>query len=173
MNKRNISMYIKRGTDGHDEFAIEEMNLANAAAFGRPPFLDIPFNNQDAKNPATQRRSSLFDGLISGGSENRDSDSIEFESSSGRGSTCIPRTKDFIELRSNLSRKNYYRMGIIDFLQPYNNRKKVETKYLRYRFKNKPPDCFSCVPPKIYADRFYEFLRDNLFTNERTFPDFE
>ena len=107
-----------------------------------------------------------------GGSENKDSDSIEFESSSGRGSTCQPRTKEFIELKG-VNRRNYFRLGIIDFLQPYSNKKKLETKYLRYRFKNKPADCFSCVPPELYANRFYRFLGENLFTNERVFPEFE
>ena len=46
MAKRNVSMFIKRGPDGHDEFAIEDMNdTENAAAFARPAFMDIPFNN--------------------------------------------------------------------------------------------------------------------------------
>ena len=34
MAKRNVSMFIRRGPDGHDEIAIEDMNdLENLAAY--------------------------------------------------------------------------------------------------------------------------------------------
>jgi hypothetical protein len=55
-------------------------------------------------------------------------------------------------------------------LQGYTYKKKLETKLLRNRFGNKPKNCFSCVEPPIYADRFHDFLIENLFTNERKFP---
>ncbi len=61
-------------------------------------------------------------------------------------------------------------MGIIDFLQAYTKKKKLETVSLRYRYKNKPKDCFSCVDPPTYADRFYNYLAENLFTANRNFP---
>jgi len=44
---------------------------------------------------------------------------------------------------------------------------------LRKYFKDKPKDCFSCVPPDTYADRFYDFINKNLFTQERKFPESE
>jgi hypothetical protein len=64
----------------------------------------------------------------------------------------------------------YYRFGIIDFLQEYTKKKKLETIYLRKRYNRKPPNCFSCVDPHTYGDRFYEFLLKNLFTEVRYFP---
>lgn len=67
----------------------------------------------------------------------------------------------------------YYRFGIIDFLQDYTKKKKLETIYLRRRFKKKDPNCFSCVDPQTYGDRFYKFLATNLFTTAREFPESE
>jgi hypothetical protein len=64
----------------------------------------------------------------------------------------------------------YYRFGVIDFLQDYTKKKKLETMYLRRRYKKKDPNCFSCVEPTAYADRFYYFLSNNLFTPVRQFP---
>ena len=49
----------------------------------------------------------------------------------------------------------------------------METYSLRYRYKHKPQDCFSCVPPDTYADRFYKFLETNLFIQARDFPESE
>ena len=64
-------------------------------------------------------------------------------------------------------------MGIIDFLQAYTKKKKLETIALRYRFKDKPKDCFSCVDPPTYADRFYKYMEKNMFTDIREFPECE
>jgi hypothetical protein len=58
-------------------------------------------------------------------------------------------------------------------LQDYNKAKKLETMYLRKRFKKKNPNCFSCVEPHTYGDRFYEFLAKNLFTEVREYPEEE
>jgi hypothetical protein len=40
-------MYIRRGPDGHDEFAIEDMNepLNNLPGGYKQPLLDLPYNN--------------------------------------------------------------------------------------------------------------------------------
>ena len=54
-------------------------------------------------------------------------------------------------------------MGIIDFLQKYNKRKQLETKWLTMRNRNVAPDTFSCVEPKIYGDRFHKFMVENVF----------
>lgn len=62
---------------------------------------------------------------------------------------------------------------MIDFLQAYTGKKKLETILLRKRFSKKPPNCFSCVDPATYGDRFYDFLVGNLFTNLRMFPEHE
>lgn len=78
-----------------------------------------------------------------------------------------PRTNEFIEYVSNQDPNIYYRLGIIDFLQKYNRKKKLETKWLEYRNRHLPPDVFSCVHPKLYADRFYNFMKNNLFAEEK------
>jgi 1-phosphatidylinositol-4-phosphate 5-kinase len=47
-------------------------------------------------------------------------------------------------------------MGIIDILQEYNVRKKLEHKYKSLRYD---PLKISVVEPKLYAQRFTDFLR--------------
>lgn len=81
-----------------------------------------------------------------------------------------PRVNEFIHYEAYLDSETYYRFGIIDFLQSYTYKKRLENKLLRNRFSNKPKNCFSCVEPPIYADRFHDFLVENLFTAERKFP---
>lgn len=81
-----------------------------------------------------------------------------------------PRVNEFIQAPCNDNPSVYYRFGIIDFLQAYTRKKKLETMLLRKRFTKKPPNCFSCVEPNTYGDRFYEFLLTNLFTQQRVFP---
>lgn len=56
-----------------------------------------------------------------------------------------------------------YHMGIIDILQPYNMRKKVE-----HAFKSIKNDSrsISCVAPAVYSQRFQQFLRDNTSPGE-------
>eukprot|EP00622_Pseudochattonella_farcimen_P003707 FR738937.1.p1 GENE.FR738937.1~~FR738937.1.p1 ORF type:complete len:191 (+),score=25.67 FR738937.1:120-692(+) len=48
-----------------------------------------------------------------------------------------------------------YLFGIIDILQTYNQRKKVETFFKS--FKNKKQE-ISCVDPGLYGNRFYDFM---------------
>lgn len=81
-----------------------------------------------------------------------------------------PRVNEFIYYEAYQDSETYYRLGIIDFLQAYTYKKKLETKLLRNRFSKKPKNCFSCVEPPIYADRFHDFLVENLFTSDRKFP---
>jgi hypothetical protein len=81
--------------------------------------------------------------------------------------------KEFLQARDISDPLCYYRFGIIDFLQDYTKKKKLETFYLRRRFSKKDPNCFSCVDPAIYADRFHDFLAGNLFLNTRKFPESE
>ena len=55
-------------------------------------------------------------------------------------------------------------MGIIDFLQKYGKRKRLETKWLKLKNPSTKMEQFSCVEPKLYADRFHNFIKDNMFT---------
>ena len=50
-----------------------------------------------------------------------------------------------------------YYVGIIDVLQEYNARKWAETKMLQLLCCRKTEEV-SCVPPKLYARRFREFI---------------
>ena len=84
-----------------------------------------------------------------------------------------PRVQTFVQAKNSEDSSIYYRYGIIDFLQDYTRKKKLETIYLRRRFKRKDPNCFSCVDPNTYGDRFYNFLALNLFTQSRDFPESE
>ena len=61
--------------------------------------------------------------------------------------TLKPRVKEFIQEKSYEDHFCYYRFGIIDFLQDYNKKKKIENMYLRKRYSKKPPNCFSCIEP--------------------------
>jgi hypothetical protein len=54
-------------------------------------------------------------------------------------------------------------MGIIDFLQKYNKRKRLETKWLTMKHGKVDHTTFSCVHPNLYADRFHKFMVENLF----------
>lgn len=51
-------------------------------------------------------------------------------------------------------------MGIIDILQEYNLRKKIEHAYKSLQFD---PVTISVVEPKFYAERFINFLENKVF----------
>lgn len=51
-------------------------------------------------------------------------------------------------------------MGIIDILQEYNLRKKLEHAYKSIQFD---PETISVVEPKLYAQRFFNFLETKVF----------
>jgi 1-phosphatidylinositol-4-phosphate 5-kinase len=48
-------------------------------------------------------------------------------------------------------------MGIIDILQEYNVKKKLEHSYKSFKFD---PLTISVVEPKLYANRFFHFLKN-------------
>lgn len=52
-------------------------------------------------------------------------------------------------------------MGIIDILQEYNVKKKLEHTYKSFKYD---PLTISVVEPKLYANRFFHFL-------EKVFPE--
>ncbi|XP_065869670.1 phosphatidylinositol 4-phosphate 5-kinase 8-like [Euphorbia lathyris] len=54
-------------------------------------------------------------------------------------------------------------MGIIDILQEYNMRKKVEHAFKSLKFD---PMSISAVEPKLYADRFLKFLQQKVFPEQ-------
>ena len=58
-----------------------------------------------------------------------------------------------------LSNKIYF-TGIIDILQKYNSRKKVENKLRRIMDSQQK---ISCAPPTVYSDRMYDFLIEYIF----------
>ena len=70
----------------------------------------------------------------------------------------------YLEFQSYSSKKVYYRLGIIDFLQKYGKRKKIETEWVKRTNKLETVDTISCVSPDLYADRFYKFMKEHLFT---------
>ena len=57
-----------------------------------------------------------------------------------------------------------YFLGIIDILQEYNMRKKCEKAYkVRVMtLKGHDPTTVSVQTPRIYADRFYSFMCDQM-----------
>ena len=58
--------------------------------------------------------------------------------------------------------KFIYHISIIDYLQTYNFWKKGET-YMKIMFKKAHLKDLSSVHPDIYADRFYKFMKDEVF----------
>ena len=52
-------------------------------------------------------------------------------------------------------RKRIYYFGIIDILTEFNNVKKMEYLYKRFRYCS---DNMSCIPPIQYKDRFYNYI---------------
>ena len=56
-------------------------------------------------------------------------------------------------------------MGIIDYLQAYDWSKKGE--HFLKSFK-KGGDLISCIPPEPYQKRFYDFMSDHVFFNQKT-----
>ena len=174
---RKLSFYIKREANG-DEIEMEEVpdHLLDPTPSHRRPTPTASNNfyhllceaeDQDA-HPLANQRSSIFENLRASlkadgkedASHNQEGGS---NSSQNRASFFNPRINEFIEVRNNQNESFYYRLGIIDFLQAYTKRKQMETFSLRYRYKHKPQNCFSCVPPDTYGERFYNFLAKNLF----------
>jgi len=54
-------------------------------------------------------------------------------------------------------RRAFYHLGIIDFLQPYNTKKWLETKY-KSKVLFQEERAISSVDPGLYADRFLAFV---------------
>ena len=51
-----------------------------------------------------------------------------------------------------------YHVGIIDFLQVWNKKKKLERIY-KQKFKGADSNKVSAVPPRQYSKRFVDFMR--------------
>ena len=96
--------------------------------------------------------------------ENKSAEKMNDLTVLNRPGSLEPRVNEFLQAPCYGDDQVFYRYGIIDFLQAYTRKKKLETIALRKYFNKKPPNCFSCVEPNIYGDRFYEFMVKNLFT---------
>lgn len=55
-----------------------------------------------------------------------------------------------------------YILGVIDILTEYNTKKKMEYCFKKLVYG----DGISAVPPDIYADRFYQFMKQRVFPTE-------
>ncbi len=61
--------------------------------------------------------------------------------------------------------KYYYHMAIIDYLQEYNSRKKLE-HWFRKNIQSADETLISCVPSEFYAKRFLNFMKTNVFIDD-------
>ena len=62
---------------------------------------------------------------------------------------------------------NYiYHLGIIDYLQPWNTTKKVET-FFKTKIKGIPSMDVSSIRPHIYGDRFLNYMQNKVFTDNK------
>eukprot|EP00483_Globobulimina_turgida_P010400 UN10421 len=59
------------------------------------------------------------------------------------------------------NKKNIYFTGIIDFLQKYNTKKKMESYYKRVKV-SEGKDAISSVDSKTYANRLYDFIEKRI-----------
>ena len=77
-----------------------------------------------------------------------------------------PKYKGHVYISDN---KNYiYIIGIIDYLQKYNCRKRIET-FIKGIYFGKEKDMISAVEPGFYGERFKNFMVKNVFVCE---PDY-
>lgn len=67
------------------------------------------------------------------------------------GNTRLQATEYFVDY-------SYY-IGIIDYQQKYNWRKKVEN-WVKVHIMRQPKDELSCIDPIRYGERFQEFIED-------------
>ena len=60
-----------------------------------------------------------------------------------------------------------YHFGIIDYLQDYNLDKRLETLIKTKLSFNTKESEISCVPPKLYANRFKTFMERYVFNQNQ------
>eukprot|EP00347_Sterkiella_histriomuscorum_P022007 403332010 len=77
--------------------------------------------------------------------------------------TCFnnDKKKNQCNVFESLDGEYKYKLGIIDFLTEYNAAKKIENTWNNMIHWKDRQD-ISCQEPEIYADRFLEFMRENL-----------
>lgn len=56
-------------------------------------------------------------------------------------------------------------MAIIDYLQEYNLRKKLE-HWFRKNIQSADEKLISCVPSEPYGDRFFEFMKNQVIVDD-------
>ncbi|CDW91170.1 saicar synthase-like protein [Stylonychia lemnae] len=162
---RKVSMVVRTESEGNGKVVVfqeikEELpNRQNSLnIFGVSPSIN-PHPQIENDDIPDEKSNSILEHL--GNNQNNSKDQIRFNN---------PRTDEFIQFTSDQDPNLYYRIGIIDYLQKYNRRKQLETKWLELRNRHVAPDTFSCVHPKLYGDRFYKFMQTNLFTPEAQRP---
>ena len=62
------------------------------------------------------------------------------------------------------NKKELYHISIIDYLQFFNWKKKLERSY--FGVVSSKPDKISCQKPEVYQKRFFKFARREVFTQE-------
>lgn len=62
----------------------------------------------------------------------------------------------------SIDNQHVYFVGIIDIFTEYNTKKQMEHFY---KSLTQNAETISCVPPRQYADRFYNFMA-TVFTNK-------
>jgi hypothetical protein len=119
-------------------------------------------DDQDIR-PLEDSNSLIFDNIV--GDKISDGMGMSFDNDDHpiKQTKCKPKIEKYLQFKSSEDSSVYYRMGIIDFLQKYGKRKKLETWYLKKRNPKEKVEVFSCVPPVLYADRFHDFLKENMF----------
>lgn len=60
------------------------------------------------------------------------------------------------------SKKEIYVIGVIDTLTNFTTKKKFEYAFKRCKYGHK----MSCIPPPMYARRYYEFMEETVFNQE-------
>ena len=58
-----------------------------------------------------------------------------------------------------------YSVGLIDYLKHYGFDETIEHSVKAFKAKGES-NLMSCVPPKIYAERFFHFMQDSVITNQ-------
>ncbi|CDW90060.1 UNKNOWN [Stylonychia lemnae] len=178
---RKMSIFIKHGDEGkylcveEDKFFDHDSPINKSKSFLNAPSMNLGLgrlNSDQDIRPIEKSNSLAFDEYVNNNVDTNHNKNFTLginQSSqptiqrSHNSDQLKPRTDEYIQYDCENDENIYYRIGIIDFLQKYNRAKKMENKWLRFRNRNVAPDTFSCVDPKLYGDRFLNFMKTNLF----------
>ena len=65
-----------------------------------------------------------------------------------------------------MNKKKAYRLGVIDFMQTYGKRKRMETTVRKILHPMRDSHSMSVVDPLTYGIRFLNFMREHLFEDK-------